>query len=173
MPSSPRYSDKDLAAAVKASRSVAGVMRLLGIRPAGGSHAHISRRIKRLGLETHHFLGQASNRGRPARNRLRPIDILVVHPEGSARVKPHLLRRAMVEAGETFLCAGCGMGREWMGRPIQLHVDHVDGNFLDCRLSNLRFLCPNCHSQTDNFAGRGRWGVAPFQADLFNGAYGN
>jgi hypothetical protein len=172
MPAISRYSDADLEAAVKASSSIAGVMRLLGIRLAGGSHAHISRRIKRLGLDTSHFLGQASNRGRPARNRLRPIDVLVVHPEGSSRVKPHLLRRVMAEAGRAFLCAACGMGREWMGRPIQLHVDHINGNFLDCRLSNLRFLCPNCHSQTANFAGRARWGVAPTQPDLFDGTHG-
>src|SRR3954453_21528354 len=58
------YGREELAAAVAASLSVAEVMRRLGIRPAGGSHFHISNRIKREGLDTSHFLGQAINRGR-------------------------------------------------------------------------------------------------------------
>jgi 5-methylcytosine-specific restriction endonuclease McrA len=35
-----------------------------------------------------------------------------------------------------------------------LHVDHVDGNSDNHVPSNLRFLCPNCHSQTDTYSWR-------------------
>lgn len=35
-------------------------------------------------------------------------------------------------------------------------LHHVNGRAGDNRLANLRFLCPNCHSQTENFAGRNR-----------------
>lgn len=33
--------------------------------------------------------------------------------------------------------------------PIQL--DHIDGNFRNCRPENLQLLCPNCHSLTSTF----------------------
>jgi predicted HNH restriction endonuclease len=33
-------------------------------------------------------------------------------------------------------------------------LHHVNGQGNDNRLVNLRFLCPNCHSQTPNYGGR-------------------
>lgn len=51
-------------------------------------------------------------------------------------------------------CAICKMGPEWNGNYLSLQVDHINGNPFDSRLENLRFLCPNCHSQTETFAGK-------------------
>lgn len=50
-------------------------------------------------------------------------------------------------------CAICNLS-EWMGKPIALHLDHIDGNCENNSLSNVRLLCPNCHSQTDTFSGK-------------------
>ncbi|AGL14805.1 helix-turn-helix domain-containing protein [Actinoplanes sp. N902-109] len=49
---------------------------------------------------------------------------------------------------------GLRPGDSWNGKPITLQIDHINGRFLDCRAENLRFLCPNCHSQTPTHAGR-------------------
>src|SRR3954471_11606641 len=82
-----RYTDEDLRAAVAASRSYAGVLRVLGIPLNGGSHAYLARRIRADGIDTSHFLGQAHQRGKPARGRRPPSEVLVVLPPGSDRVR--------------------------------------------------------------------------------------
>lgn len=50
-------------------------------------------------------------------------------------------------------CSRCGLS-EWQGEPITLELDHVNGVRDDHRLSNLRFLCPNCHALTPTWRGR-------------------
>jgi hypothetical protein len=101
------YSSEDLAAAVAASLSTAEVMRRLGIKPAGGSHFHITKRIKREGLDTSHFRRQAINRGR--RGPRRPAaEILVQLPPDAPRTKRQLLVRAMLESGVPYVCSMAG-----------------------------------------------------------------
>ena len=50
-----KYTKEMLEPLVAQSTSVAGVMRLLGLRQNGGEHTHISRTIKRFGIDTSHF----------------------------------------------------------------------------------------------------------------------
>lgn len=51
-------------------------------------------------------------------------------------------------------CISCGITTEYNGKPINLQMDHIDGDRSNNILSNVRLLCPNCHSQTETFAAK-------------------
>ncbi|MGY1400320.1 HNH endonuclease [Streptomyces coelicolor] len=141
--------------AVAASTNMCEVLRRLGLEVVGGHHTHISRRIKAYGIDTSHFR-TPTRRGVP-RQRRTPETVLVEQSAGQARRIPSdRLKWAMTASGVPERCAMCGTEPRWRGRPLPLEVDHVDGNWRDNRIGNLRLLCPNCHSTTDNYRGRAK-----------------
>jgi 5-methylcytosine-specific restriction endonuclease McrA len=152
-----KYTKEVLQAAVKESLSVAQVLRRLGLTEAGGTHAHISRRIKAFRIDTSHFLGTRANSGaihKGGARRQTWQEVLVLRA-GPTRQKSHLLRRALLESGRDYQCQGpgCTVRGEWLGKTIILHVNHKNGDWLDDRPENLELLCPNCHSQTGDYCG--------------------
>jgi len=50
-------------------------------------------------------------------------------------------------------CNMCGITK-WNNSDIILELDHIDGDSKNNELTNLRLLCPNCHSQTPTWRGR-------------------
>ena len=150
-----KYTKELLAEVVARSNSTAEVLRRLDLAQAGGTHAHISRTIKAFGIDTSHFGSKPYPNGARQR-RLTAEHILVRRPPGSRRQKPRLLMRALLESGRPYRCAICAVDGTWLGAPLRLEVDHIDGDYQNNEAWNLRFLCPNCHSQTDSFSGRSR-----------------
>jgi 5-methylcytosine-specific restriction endonuclease McrA len=145
-----KYSQGLLAPIVKNSLSVAEVIRKLGLKQAGGNHSHITRRIKLYGLDTSHFVSPKANLKHGV-NKLPPDQILVNDRLQGRRDGAYILRRALLESGIEHKCVVCDLPPFWNGQYLQLQVDHINGIITDNRIENLRFICGNCHLQTENF----------------------
>lgn len=144
-----KYTKELLTKACNSSISIAGVIRFLGLKEAGGTHYHVARKIRAYGIDTSHFLGRIANSGPNHKGpikKLTPEQILVKRTSGP-RTAARLLRRALIDSGVEYKCE-CGITGMWKDKPLMLQVDHKNRDWLDNSIENLRFICPNCHSQT-------------------------
>ena len=69
------------------------------------------------------------------------------HPQFQTfKLKNRLLKQGVIKN----ICSKCGIN-EWNNLPLNMELDHIDGNRMNHKLENLRMLCPNCHSQTETY----------------------
>lgn len=143
---------------VAVSMSVNEVLRRLGLEVVGGHHTNISRRIKAYGIDTSHFTPVVRTERQRYNQRRRTAEEILTEDTSThaRRIPSRRLKRAIGELGVEEHCALCGIEGVWLGEPLPLEVDHVDGNWRNNRIENLRLLCPNCHSTTDSYRGRGK-----------------
>lgn len=147
-----RWTDEQLRIAVSAERSLAGLLRRLGLRIAGGNYEHIAKCIRFNDLDMGHWTGRGHLRGlhNPHAPKT-PLALLLV--SGSAYHSNKLRRRLVSEGVLPAICDNCGLS-EWLGLPIPLELDHIDGDRENNQLTNIRLLCPNCHALTPTYRGR-------------------
>lgn len=132
--------------------SVRNLLQILGKSTTSGStQVHVANLLKKYEIDISHFLGQGHMKGKVAINRLTPSEVLILHPPGSPKKKRKVLKRALISSGVPYLCKICSSDPTWNNKELVLQIDHKNGNPLDNRIHNLRFLCPNCHSQTETY----------------------
>ncbi len=87
-------------------------------------------------------------------NRQRREEVLKdLNEQGSYRSNCYLNRIIKEFNLLEYKCTECGIAN-WRDKDISFELDHIDGNAYNCKLSNLRYVCPNCHSQTKTYKGR-------------------
>lgn len=140
-----KYKDEDIVDAVTNSYSLLEVIRKLGASITSGSTRNIIRkRINNLRLNIDHFKNGTTISSE--NTKMKYQDILVYDRRKGLRERVYILRRALFESGVKEIC-GCGQGTIWQNQSLQLEIDHIDENPLNNVKDNLRFICPNCHSQ--------------------------
>lgn len=147
-----QWTDADLIAAVKNSKTFPEVARALGLMTYGANSRTIRKYIKKLNLDTSHFY-TLSEQLKIARACKKIIPFEEKFKANSTTARKHI-KEIIIEQGLLpYSCATCSLNT-WLDKPISLHLDHINGQSNDHRLENLRFLCPNCHSQTDSYCGK-------------------
>lgn len=140
-----KWNERQLVSAVKGSKSYRSVLKMLGLKPAGGNYTQLKRYIKGYGLNTNHFTGQGWNLGLKFKPKCaKPIDeILKV---GIQIQSYKLKKRLFAECLKQERCEDCGWAVMSKDGRIPLELNHKNGDSTDNRLVNLEILCPNCHS---------------------------
>ena len=112
----------------------------------------VSKKLKRYGIDTSHFVGSAKTHKNLLKRKKHYSFHLVYDENAKTRTSRSVLLQAIKDEGSlAYACECCGNNGSYNDKPLKLHIDHKDGNWKNNLISNLRFLCPNCHSQTDNF----------------------
>ncbi len=66
-----------------------------------------------------------------------------------------LKQRLLEEGIKENRCETCNIS-EWNELSINMELHHIDGNRNNHLLENLEMICPNCHSQTDNYRAKNK-----------------
>jgi hypothetical protein len=68
---------------------------------------------------------------------------------GTSTLRKRIIQHKLKE----YQCEICKID-DWNNNSISLQLDHKDGDRKNNILDNLRWLCPNCHSQTPTFCSK-------------------
>ena len=77
-----------------------------------------------------------------------------VFVENSTYARHRLKERIIKQELIPYECSVCGRPPTWMGKPMSLVLDHINGVNNDNRLENLRFVCHNCDRQLPTYKSR-------------------
>ena len=159
------YSDEKFIELFNQSNSISEIIRFFKLNICGAQYKSVQEKCKKLNLDTSKFdkLKWLSNAHAIAKIPL--SEILVENSSYTSIFR--LKKRLIKEKGMEYKCELCPNTGIWNGKPLSLQLDHKNGVNNDHRFENLRFLCPNCHSQSSNYAGRNKrkmarsTGIAP------------
>lgn len=143
--------DEEFILLIKTNKSYSSILKSLNMCSSGGNSSKIlKRRIELLNIDISHFESQTYQANIFIRQPLESILVKDSTYSNFGKLKERLLSENKLK----YMCEICGNNGCWNGEKLSLQLDHKNGINNDHRLENLRFLCPNCHSQTETYAGK-------------------
>lgn len=140
------------------SYSYAEVLNKAGRKQGGGAQQTLKKKIAEYEIDISHFTGQKwheSPNQKPQQGieKYRLEEIFVKNSSVTQKVlRGYVERHKVLE----YKCVNCGCDGHWQNGIISLELDHIDGDNTNNELTNLRYLCPNCHALTETYRGRNK-----------------
>lgn len=133
---------------VQESSNFAEVLRKITPYIGGEARNSLKRRLVADGISTTHFNRTITKN---INRKIENCDMFVCNsPHTRSVIKRRIIRDKLLP----YRCSKCECQAIWNNEPLTMVLDHINGIPNDHRIENLRFLCPNCNSQTPTFAGR-------------------
>lgn len=134
--------------AVASSKSLRQTLTTLKIEPSSRRYAKLKRQCALFGIPLNFTNPRASIR------RI-PDELVFVQDSPFGRSNAKELKNRALALGYVFdTCSLCPVSNVWNGFPLSLELDHIDGDHTNNESSNLRMLCPNCHTQTETYGSK-------------------
>jgi Zn finger protein HypA/HybF involved in hydrogenase expression len=148
---------EEIEGAIKSSKSSAEACRILNLSDNGGMTSRFRRLALKYNLDLSHWTGQLWSKGKTCLDdfRIKGIDESDIF-SAESKVSAGWIRKVLKSKNIIEYKCKCGNSGIWNGEPMDLQLDHINGKRNDHRLENLRWICPNCHSQTNTFCGRNK-----------------
>ena len=153
------YTTEQFKDIINTSPSISAALLSLGLSNKGNNYKTLKRRCDQENINYQELVTRSKNNNMKnlllVTSKLKiPNSILFIDDSSTSR---HIVKNRIISENIIpYECSDCGNTGEHNGKKLSLHLDHINGKSNDNRLINLRFLCPNCHSQTDTYCGKAK-----------------
>lgn len=146
-------SNKDLQLILNRSSSKVEVLQHIGLNPHSGNHRTLTKRLTEDKFDlTNLHKNQKQKCSILGKKRRLPYSKIF---KSNSNVNRNIVKNRIIKDNlliyECYICKNNG---SWLNKRLSLQLEHLNGISNDNRIENLRFLCPNCHSQTETYAGK-------------------